>query len=134
MTYREAYNKIIDAYFKDEIKPMDPNFCFCGTLAGGSSWVYSKYLQEEHDYSREEYVEMEKALLLRVGAYIPVKPYLFDQRPAYVIMGDRLIGPVYEENLFKGMCAALDVLKGIHMGRGEEVEELPFTKRQLQIT
>jgi len=34
MTYKQAYDKIIDAYFKDEIKPMDSNFCFCGTLHG----------------------------------------------------------------------------------------------------
>ena len=32
MTYNEAYSKIIDAYFRDEIRAMDSNFCFCGTL------------------------------------------------------------------------------------------------------
>jgi hypothetical protein len=38
MDYKTAYNKIIDAYFKDEIRPYISKFCFCGTLYGSSNW------------------------------------------------------------------------------------------------
>lgn len=38
----------------------------------------------------------------------------------------------YEAALFAGMSAALDVLKQIHIERGEVIDEVPvFTKRQL---
>lgn len=40
LTYRQAYDKIIDAYFKGEIRPMEAMFCFCGILSDNSSvWV-----------------------------------------------------------------------------------------------
>src|SRR5690349_13607846 len=124
MTYQQAYNKIIEAYFKDEIEPWDAKFCFCGTLCNGKTgWNRSTILainkNDPHndygDYLGIEYTKMERALL---------EPFNCPGRRH----ND------YEAALFEGMCAALDVLKEIHRSRGENVDEvLPaFTKRQLQ--
>lgn len=118
MTYNEAYNKIIDAYFKDEIKPQNPNFCFCGSLCGSDRWNFGDKL-----YTLNQYEKMERALILElinspnhkvdnVWQFIPSKKY--------------------EDALFKGMSAALDVLKEIHRSRGENVDEgIVFKKREL---
>ena len=128
LTYKEAYNKIIDAYFNDEINPMSVNFCFCGTLAPNDSWI-QKYLHKvnKHPYSYEEYRLMESALLNNIK-HDDQSILLFNNiKDVY----DKL-SSTYEENLFKGMCAALDVLKDIHRERGENVDdEVAFTKRQL---
>lgn len=122
MTYKEAYDKIIEAYFKDEINPMDASFCFCGTLCDGDiGWHGCTHGRVHNDfmfYRGVEYVRMERALLDTIREF-----------HGYYIKSDN---PGYEDALFEGMSAALDVLKQIHIERGEIVDELPsLTKRGL---
>lgn len=129
LTYRQAYDKIIEAYFKDQISPMKENFCFCGTLCGNrTSWSTSAFRPYFHNYSYEEYGNMEKALF-------SVWPQItwFDNANVHVAGIDITVRWDYEEKLFQGMSAALDVLKEIHRSRGENVDEdIPaFTKREL---
>lgn len=123
LTYQEAYNKIIDAYFRDEIKPADAQFCFCGTLCDNSSkWFSSPLMRhfDSHGYSGEDFVKMEVALFNKI---CDEEGVLLNKK------GTKL----YEENLFSGMCAALEVLKQIHKERGEDVDGVTeFTKRKLQ--
>lgn len=120
LTYRQAYDKIIDAYFRNEIKPEDPQFCFCGTLCDNFPGWYGCRLDEwhypSHGYKGEDFVKMERALC--------------DQTKPFGAGND---SPEYEQALFAGMSAALDVLKEIHRSRGENVDEdIPaFTKREL---
>lgn len=129
MTYNEAYNKIIDAYFKDEIETMDPEFCFCGTLASNEDWVSFKILKSRPSfYSYHEYGRMEKAL------FSPFKNIIWEHNCSIKVIDEDDIESRsdYEDKLFNGMCAALEVLKQIHKDRGENVdEEIPFTKREL---
>jgi hypothetical protein len=133
MTYNEAYNKIIEAYFKDEIRPFDPDFCFCGTLnRNNNSWCNLYHDSSVvPEYQPMEFVKMESALLTpfikisnnveRVGD----DPGEWSGHVCPSTLG-------YEDALFAGMCAALEELKAIHKSRGENVDELPkLTKRQL---
>lgn len=101
LIYKEARNKIIDAYFKDELKPYDSRFCFCGTLCDNSrGWRKEDYLgifsNDVHKdfmcYTGQQYTDMERALLL----------------PLINTVG---YGLEYEHYLFEGMSNALDVLK-----------------------
>lgn len=122
MTYKEAYSKIIDAYFKDEIKPMKPLFCFCGTLCGSTEWYggYAGNRIASNGYNGYELGRMEAALI-------------FDDNPWRHLLADECFdNPNYEDALFNGMCAALEVLKEIHRNRGENVDEVQtkFTKRE----
>lgn len=122
MTYKDAYDKIIQAYFKDEIKPMNKHFCFCGTL-GVEWWTGSG------DYRIAEYQRMEFALLSEMGVV-----GIFRAGPSvcqFISTGDPSKHPKYEDTLFNGMCAALEVLKEIHRSRGENVDEVKLTKRVL---
>ena len=117
--FSEQYDKIIDAYFKNEIKPYDAKFCFCGTLNNNDSrWCVSSFLKFHADfgnYKGVEYVRMENALFESIEYSLPNSPE-------------------YEDFLFKGMCAALEVLKQIHIEHGEVIDEVvPFTKRELEV-
>lgn len=135
LTYKQAYYKIIDAYFKNEIQPLNANFCFCGTLSPTEFWYrpeFSVLKPKEYPYSLNEYGQMEKALFSffplkwsRPGRLTHINPDL--QNSNILQLKD------YEDRLFNGMCAALEVLKDIHRKRGENVDgETTFTKRQLQ--
>lgn len=127
LTYQQAYNKIIDAYYKDEINPFNEEFCFCGTLSPNSNWSRSPYFKtpilEYYPYSKEEYGRMEKALFSKLKKCRWQKIGLVDYPSE---------NPFTEDELFAGMSAALDVLKQIHIERGEVIDEEPvFIKRQL---
>ena len=125
MNYQQAYDKIIQAYFKDEILPLDAQFCFCGTLCDNSNrWNKDSFGKRHNDfgnYKGPEYVKMERALL------DPIKETSFGYRSFEHSPEE------YEAALFAGMSAALDVLKEIHRSRGEDVDNIqtPFVKRQL---
>lgn len=126
LTYKQAYNKIIDAYFKDEIRPMSPKFCFCGTLAPDFFWAAQLENSEEYPYSTEEYRRMEQPLVLSIGAKKSMNG-------DWIAPFQPINTPEYEENVFKGMCGSLEELKKIHIERGENVDEVPtFTKRSLK--
>lgn len=123
MTYKQAYDKIIDAYFKDEIKPYDPAFCFCGTLCDNSvNWFLNPCTEHytSHGYLGKDFVKMEVALWSTL---------INDEGQPLHEEGT----PEFELELFDGMSAALDVLKEIHESKGEIVDEPieTFKKREL---
>lgn len=126
LTYQEAYNKIIEAYFKDEIIPQNAEFCFCGTLNDHDDdyWVSHYFKKGGIHYTGQEFQLMEEAL------FSGLQKYGFSLDMAHVEM---VAFSNYEDALFNGMCAALEVLKQIHKERGENVDDVPvFTKRTLQ--
>src|SRR5688572_8006171 len=122
LTYKQAYNKIIEAYFKDEIQSYNAEFCFCGTLSPVNryaEWYTSLY-------SSAEYRLMEKALLTIIRDQTVGEcacdiyggtGHTYDNRYKIICHEN------YETALFNGMCAALEVLKEIHRSRGENVDE-----------
>lgn len=135
LTYKEAENLIFDAYFKDEILPFKSTFCFCGTLApneysneGFKNWNNhdGKFDQSKHFYTLNEYARMEEALFIPLGAY---NGTISNLSPDHLNEGDIY----FEDALFKGMCAALEVLKIIHLQRGEVIDNpVNLKKRELQ--
>lgn len=137
LTYRQAYDKIIDAYFKDEIQPLEERFCFCGTLNNNSP-TWNKYGSAAHRYSYAEFKSMELPLLNIILEKTLGRKWKNDDGffVAPITVSDTIAifsHPHFEDALFQGMCAALEVLKQIHRDRGENVDEdIPtFTKRQL---
>lgn len=130
-TYKEQYDKVINAYFKDELKPLDPQFCFCGTLCSKDKSWYGVMLKRHNDYkgyTGDDFVRMEKALIetIRITR---------DELPnAGGISGVMKLYPEkYEQALFDGMVVALDELKRIHQEHGEIIDDTPtFQKRIIQ--
>lgn len=134
MTYNEAYLKIIDAYFRDEIKPLDAKFCFCGTLsptkAGWRDGFYQFSRGEKvPEFERHTYNHYQPYTL---SEYKRMEWALIDGKNTYRCHKYPNLDCDSEAALFAGMSAALDVLKQIHIERGEVIDEVPvFTKRQL---
>lgn len=147
-TFQQQYDKIIQAYFRDEIKPMDEKFCFCGTLADGRRSWNNNHAEGEfaysHNYTYREYKAMELPLLNTVFMETIGRTWMDEDGEFTIspITGRRGVAereestindhPNYEDALFNGMCAALEVLKEIHRSRGENVDDVPvFEKRKL---
>ena len=120
--FQTQYNKIIDAYFKDEIKPYDAEFCFCGNLCNNQDdWCRMPCLRHNDfmGYFGKDFVRMESALLLTIEKQCGNRSVYEHQE--------------YENALFKGMAKALEILREIHQEHGEVTDEAPvFNKRILQ--
>lgn len=137
MTYKEASEMIIAAYFADQINVNNAEFCFCGTLCGNSErWAFP-LPGEELPYSYDEYGRMEAALFSvfdvkwvcngTIKILTPYRMHNFDQCRWF----DRFLTTQKgEQKVFEGMCAALDVLKQIHIERGEVIDEVPEFKQR----
>lgn len=130
------YNKIVRAYFKNELKPLASRCCFVGNLLNnndkwgvGRTFDYTlefvpsvpvknippqalTCLEQESNgfYSMEDICKLETIFLNTLD--------------------DRTRGK-YENRLFEAMEAALSTLKELHEAKGEIVEEYNFTKREL---
>lgn len=127
LTYIEARDKIWNAYFRDEIKPADAQFCFCGTLCNNSVDWFNLPLEEHRDlmgYTGKNFVKMEVALF--EGVYDKMEDGSYQSNNEE---GTKK----FEEKLFSGMLAALEVLKQIHRDRGDYIpeDEPLLTKRIL---
>lgn len=129
-SYKTQFNKITEAYIKDEIRPMDRSFCFCGTLENGDyKWIDEK-TAIGLTYTYQEYSRMEDALLNELTDF---HVYKIGDDGWHGNACPELSNPAeYEPALFKGMCNALEVLKQIHIEKGEVIDDTPqFKKRQL---
>lgn len=82
-------------------------------------------------YKGNDFMRMETALLTPLhfgGTDISNEDY----RDEDGVLVSKEIHPEYEDRLFSGMCAALEVLKQIHIERNEDVDDsLTLTKREL---
>jgi len=124
LTYRQAYDRIVDAYFKDEIRICDSCKCFVGNLLGGT-YVWNGCRTIESRLTTIHENTKSGMLLLNEYGYTPLQITQLEG----VFMEFNTWDD--EEDIFRGMCAALDMLKKIHEESGETVEPIPFKKREL---
>lgn len=128
LTYQQAYDKIIEAYYKDEIRPMSIRFCFCGTLKGDADWAVE--CAEDAIYTKAEYFSMERSLFEGVSAGYTIECN-DGSRIGTLVDCNRMRSPT-DKALFNGMVAALDTLKEIHRARGEDVDAIPKLTRVMR--
>lgn len=104
-TYQSQYEKLIQAYFKDEIEPMNPFKCFCGVIANNNGmWLYQDKKESKEPYTLEEFRRVEAVFLFGINA-IDIK-FLTD-------------GKYTDEGLFNGLLRGLEELKLIHLEHNE---------------
>jgi hypothetical protein len=128
-TYNEQFNKITEAYIKGDIKPFDPNFCFCGTLCDNEKkWTCRPY----GGYNNNDFFNMESALYKElIPAGLKVLDFRISNTNVIENWQNIQKSPNYETALFNGMVAALEVLKQIHIEHGEVIDNVPvFVKRK----
>lgn len=136
-TFKEQSEKIIQAYLKCEIEPMNPCGCFVGNLLNntrewrkGIGFVYgttsadvtlkleamrSISKESKNLYSLQEIADIEENFMTIVTGY-----------------GNHLGYDYSEEALFEAMVSTLEMLKQIHISKGEQIEEeITLQKREL---
>lgn len=159
ITYKTQFDKLTRAYIENRVRPMSSCACFIGNLLNGDkNWIYGRrrlyglsshsatecinkngveqmieVIQREAEgmYTPEEIIMLEGTFLStinEVGGTLNGLGTIDDR-----IREGRQLSETQEDVLFKGFEAALDLLKEIHLSKGEVIEdELVFTKRTLQ--
>lgn len=109
-TYEQQWQKITEAYMRNEIQPYHPNFCFCGTLCDNSN----DWFQESGEYHRDfgiykgkDFVKMEVALLSKTDENVDRGGICISEKADY------------EQAIFEGMVDALEELRKIHEAKGD---------------
>lgn len=144
-TFKQQFDKLTTAYIENKVEPWEPCGCFVGNLLNGhEAWTYGrKYSnfspllleginyhiglqcvleQSKGLYTMEDICRIEKAFMtpLKQGlkAYqgITHVPSLIEALEYEQTAG-------YEETLFTAFSNALDVLREIHLAKGEVIEE-----------
>lgn len=144
-TYEQQWKKLTTAYLRNGIQPYKTDFCFCGNLCNNETGWFSFVGQQQsietekpaihHSfgiYTGLELGRMEHALLLAIHKSCETFNVYDDD--CYV--GGKFIAieqhPNYEQAVFEGMTAALEVLRQIHEAKGDPTAKpITLNKRQL---
>lgn len=155
MNYKEAFDKLTIAYIGGQVNGFDNHFCFCGNLENNTDYWKDKILSDRYfrrgelhnkfeasgslaiNYTATEYEHLELAYMEPLKDFFSKMPKNYNLHEYgvggwihdYNIKGD--YNAEYEEANHKGFVDALEVLKQIHISRGEDVDEgLKLIKKQ----
>ncbi len=130
-TFKEQFDKLTRAYIRDEVFPMSPCACFVGNLLNrNSDWSgvrhgWNQITNCESDYKRGfNAINKESG-----GFYTPKEIILLESE--FVVGVEDLRENYSEDQLFNAFAHTLELLKQIHISKGEQVDELVFVRREL---
>jgi len=130
-TYKEQFDKITRAYIADELQPTNSCACFIGNLLNNNrEWAMGRVFDwKNHGIG---VVANEHLIMLVVNAEangLYSAQEIVDMEDNFLsIYSD---GFQSEDALFHAMESTLEMLKQIHISKGEQVDPIPFAKRQL---
>jgi len=135
-TFKEQSEKIIQAYLKCEINAGDACACFVGNLLnnkgewidGRHSFEYGKVDPNKNMRSRAiECINQESNSLYTLQEILELEEKFMTER--YTRTGNDMNR---EDALFNAMTSTLEMLKQIHISKGEVIEdEITLQKREL---
>lgn len=140
MKFIESYNKIVNAYIKDQIEPYNSCFCFVGNLLNNiSGWGTTRssenyeFLDNDLKSSREQ---RKSYHIYRIkeeskGFYNSDDITRLEYNFLNTIEQEDKKETESEEGIYRAMESTLMLLKQIHEEKGEIVEEYNFSKREL---
>lgn len=136
ITFEKQFNKLTEAYIKNEIKPWDACACFVGNILNNTNtWSFGRVCTYPANNKPYELVDngviYNEILLYAEGFYTPEE--IVDLENCFLgnITYTKEGTEMYEESLFKAFEKTLDLLKEIHISKGEKIEPFEFKKREL---
>lgn len=144
-TFKQQFDKLTEAYIKGEVDPFKDCACFVGNLLNGDGyWGLSRNL----DFDGSSYCILPKTYEGWVHKFglMTIKKQsegLYNQQDiiqlellflnTYVKNGGTGESDINEDALFKAFEVTLDLLKKIHISKGEQVEDCIFQKRIVSV-
>jgi len=144
-TFEEQYQKIVSAYYKNELNPLQSCACFIGNMLNNNeTWsrgrdFYNRShgwnIMEECDKSQVESalecLKQESNSFYTIADIIKLEQnFLRISIPINCIINAHG-HKIREDNLFKAMESTLEMLREIHESKGEIVKDYNFVKREV---
>lgn len=144
-TYAEQYEKIVQAYLKEQLQPFIECACFIGNLLNGKrEWSRARRPDTPHVHREfEEFVSPDLVLIPSVGPNVSIGLHCIKEEGGgmyevkdIIAMEQNFLriynkGDKSEDALFEAMCSTLEMLRQVHIDKGEIVESIPLKKREL---
>lgn len=143
-TFKKAFDRLTEAYIKDQVNPFDQCACFVGNLLNGKDWTNINLLNSTREYENFygfcipigfRTLDHIKRVLEREcdSFYTPDNVDVLEKLflKVYHQHGGRRHQDIDEDALFKAFEVTLDLLKKIHESHGEVVDQYEFKQRQL---
>ncbi len=135
-TFKEQYQKIVSAYYKNKLTPFDNCACFIGNMLNQNvDWQYIR------DYGPKGKSIISRSIrCLNIGAsaikfesgnLYTTEEILILENNFMKVLDSFSWSPPPEDNLFNAMESTLLLLRQIHESKGEIIEDYNFTKREL---
>jgi len=125
ITYKEQFDKLTRAYISGEVIPKECKACFVGNLLNKTrEWAVKRFLDKTKPlYTWSAYNAFD--LDPEYNFYTMMEICLMENNFMRKYIGD-------EDALFIAFESTLELLKQIHISKGEVIDEVPvFKKRQL---
>jgi hypothetical protein len=132
-TYEQQFDKITRAYIANELNPYEVCGCFVGILLNGNDdWICGRDLSHgviTCNRSGVEYATM--CIQDEANGFYTLQEVL-DLEKNFMALLTNVHSRHYEDCLFIAMESTLEMLKQIHISKGEVIDEVPvFEKRKL---
>lgn len=142
-TFKTQFDKLTRAYIENKIIRTDSCFCFVGNLLNNNSnWANGRgdiyWTDGTRNISAEDCIISKKIISEVIikeagGLYTPIEIIMLEGEFMSNGRPDQYIDDIdAEEALFRGFEKTLELLKQIHISKGENIEEqFEFKKREL---
>jgi hypothetical protein len=137
-TYKTQFDKLTRAYINGQVDMCDCSHCFVGNLLNNEwRWAYCRNIDIVNAY---EYLPIENAVVKREefekliikesnGFYTPEEVLLLERE--FMGAGREIGDCLNEDRLFYAFEKTLELLKKIHLSKGENIEQdFIFQKRK----
>lgn len=156
-TYKEQYDKIVRAYLRNELEPFENCACFIGNLLNGTTmWSVGRKASILRETTRSVITgsikthligvpvcEVDSGACLRIakisvkaeshGLYEFADIMAMEQNFLFTYLKDREDWLSADDSLFHALYSTLEMLRLIHISKGEDVDAIPLTKRVLEV-
>ncbi len=149
-SFKQQFDRLTEEYIHNRIEPLQNCACFVGNLLGGKSGRWG-LVRDVNGYGNGCIKDVGSpgyivgALMIMISGYTIKDILRLENTFLGTINHDGIINtfynnheknlaalPDYEDRLFNAFVATLDVLRQIHIEKGEVIDEIPeFKKRQL---
>lgn len=139
ISYNEQWNKLTTAYINNEVQPYIACACFIGNLLNNTSTWMDGRLGFDFKNNKVDGIQELPHVIRSIkreskGTYTQKEIYqlelLFLKTISDETKRECCDADNYEDALFKAFELTLDLLKEIHLSKGEIVEEVPQFKQR----
>lgn len=136
-TYAQQWQKITSAYLNDTLDPYRNCACFIGNMLNGKfSWSLGRTIDGDYrvvpSFNKRHIIIAEECIAKEAGGLYTIEDIcrLEDNFLQFAIAAP--CSPNYENALYEAMVSTLELLRQIHISKGEDVDALPLVKREVK--